>query len=291
MKWSKRIFATAAAMMLAISATGCNNGGGASVEELITKAQNTMATVESMTAEMTMDMDISMEDETIKTTTKANIQTQQNPLKMQIDTVTQINMTELDNMEQKMQMFGEEKDGELIVYTNMEGNWFKQSMPLDGLQQYSAEENMKLYLDNISSFKKAGGDTINGKSTTKIEGVISGDAMKEAIVDSGIGSAAASFGVTEEDMEAVYSDMQDLPVALWIDEEGYVLKYELDMKDMMQKMMDYTMSTLAEQMGMEIKLDVTKTLIAMTCDNFNEVNEIAIPEEALNTTQIGLNLS
>lgn len=291
MKWSKRFFATAAAMVMMVSAAGCNNDGGASVEELITKAQNTMATVESMTAEMTMDMDISMEDETIKTTTKANIQTQQNPLKMQIDTVTQINMTELDNMEQKMQMFGEEKDGELIVYTNMEGNWFKQSMSLDGLQQYSAEENMKLYLDNISSFKKAGGDTINGKSTTKIEGVISGDAMKEAIVDSGIGSAAASFGVTEEDMEAVYSDMQDLPVALWIDEEGYVLKYELDMKDMMQKMMDYTMSTLAEQMGMEIKLDVTKTLIAMTCDNFNEVNEIAIPEEALNTTQIGLNLS
>ncbi|MBR4016037.1 MAG: hypothetical protein IKI88_07570, partial [Anaerotignum sp.] len=155
MKWSKRIFATAAAMMLAISATGCNNGGPA-VEELITKAQSTMATVESMTAEMTMDINLSMGNETIEAATKADIQTQQNPIKMQVDAVTQINMTELDDMEQKMQMFGEEKDGELIVYTNMEGNWFKQSMPLDALQQYSAEENMKLYLDNISSFKKAG---------------------------------------------------------------------------------------------------------------------------------------
>ena len=115
--------------------------------------------------------------------------------------------------------------------------------------------------------------------------------MKEAIADSGIGSLAASFGVAEEDMEAVYGDMKDLPVTLWIDEEGYVLKYELDMKDMMQKMMDYTMSALTEQMDQEIKLDVTKTMIIVTCDNFNEVKEIVIPEEALNTTQIGLNLS
>ncbi|MBR4015458.1 MAG: hypothetical protein IKI88_04545, partial [Anaerotignum sp.] len=134
-------------------------------------------------------------------------------------------------------------------------------------------------------------DTLNGKSTTKVRGVISGEAMKEAIADSGIGSLAASFGVAEEDMEAVYGDMKDLPVTLWIDEEGYVLKYELDMKDMMQKMMDYTMSALTEQMDQEIKLDVTKTMIIVTCDNFNEVKEIVIPEEALNTTQIGLNLS
>ena len=44
------------------------------------------------------------------------------------------------------------------------------------------------------------------------------------------------MGLSTEDMEALYSS--DLPLTMWIDADGYVVKYEMDMTAMMQAVMD-----------------------------------------------------
>ena len=271
MKLRKRL-AAAAAMTLAL--TGCGGSGtDTAAEALLQQAKETMASVNSMASEMTMEMDMGMEGEVLETTTVATILTQQEPLRMQMEMTMQ--MDDGTEMEE-MQMFAMEEDGMLKTYLYSADTWYEETLEMGELDQYNAEENMDLYLDNIENYKADGEEKIDGVETTKISGVITGEAMEEALAASGMESSAASMGMTEEQLKAMYGDLGDLPISLWIDEAGYVRKYEMDMTEMMQKIMDSSM----EAMGMteaDIAIDIAKTSITMVCGQFDQVGEIEIP--------------
>lgn len=288
MKWSKRFLAVAAAMTMAFAAAGCGGGdnsgnaGGsdsADVEALLTKAQETMAGVESMATEMNMEISMAMGEESMDMITNAKILSVNEPLKMQMD--MSVDMGEMGS--QDMQMFAEEKDGQFVTYINMDGAWYAQSATAESLAQYGANGNMDLYLKNIADFSKTGEEDVNGKTSSKIEGVLTGDAMKEAIQDSGALSSVESMGLSANDMEALYSS--DLPLTMWIDADGYVVKYEMDMTAMMQAVMDQAMASAGAEAG-DAKIEISKTAVSMICKDFNAV-EVEIPAEAANATVIG----
>lgn len=276
----RKIFVAAAAAVMTFSAAGCGGSSSvmetAAVEELLTLSQETMATVESMAAEITMEMDMAMGEEAIETTTVANILTKQDPMQMQMDMYV---VMEDGSEAQQMMMYAEEAEGKLRTYMYSADTWYAQTMEIGDLGQYDAEASMELYLNNIESFTATAEEDINGTKTTRIEGIIARDAMEEAIQNSGVADSAASLGVTEEQMQKMYADMGDLPIVLWIDAEGYVLKYEMDMTEMMQKIMDTAMGAVGE-METEPSVSITKTSISMICSDFNNVEEIVIPAEA-----------
>ena len=263
----------AAVMAAAVLLTGCGGVDTAEVEALLSQAQKTMATVDSMAAEMTMEMDMGMNGEIMETTTVANIRSQQNPMKMAMEmSMLMHDGTKVDQME----MYAAEEDGHLHTYMHMADAWYAETLELGELNQYNAEENTALYLDNITDVKSAEKEEVNSTETTKISGVIKGDAMEKALADSGMTASAESMGITAEMLEEIYAELADLPVSLWIDAEGYVLKYELDMTEMMQKVMDASIEALgAAGTGM----DIEKTMITMVCSDFNAV-EVEIPAEA-----------
>ena len=267
----RKIFAAVAAA--AVLLTGCGSVDTAEVEALLSQAQETMATVDSMAAEMTMEMDMGMNGEIMETTTVANIRSQQNPMKMAMEmSMLMHDGSKVDQME----MYAAEEDGHLHTYMHMADAWYAETLELGELNQYNAEENTALYLDNITDVKSAEKEEVNGTEATKISGVIKGDAMEKALADSGMTASAESMGITAEMLEEIYAELADLPVSLWIDAEGYVLKYELDMTEMMQKVMDASVEALgAAETGMELE----KTLITMVCSDFNAV-KVEIPAEA-----------
>lgn len=286
MKWNKKFLAVAAAMAMAFTAAGCGGNGGnaggsdsTDVEALLTKAQETMDSVESMAMDMDMEIGMAMGEESIDMVTSAKILAVNEPLKMKMD--MSVDMGEMGS--QSMQMYAEEKDGQFLTYTNADGAWYAQSVTADSLAQYNAEGNMDLYLKNISNFSKTGEEDINGVTASKIEGVLTGDAMKEAIEESGVLSSVENMGLSAEDIEAIYSS--DLPLAMWIDADGYVVKYEMDMTAMMQTVMDQAMANAGEAAG-DVKIEISKTTISMTCKDFNAV-EVEIPAEVANATVTG----
>lgn len=283
MKWNKRLLAFAATLTVAFTAVGCGSSGGSDasdVESLLKKAQETMAGVNSMASTMDMEIEMSMGEESVNMITSADILTNSDPLKMQMDMSMQIG--DDASQSQEMQMFAEEKDGQFVTYMNIDGTWYAQNASAEDLSQYNADDNMDLYLNNISNFSKTGEEDINGVTASKIEGVITGDAMKEAVEDSGIINSVESLGLSAEDMEAIYAN--DLPLSIWIDADGYVVKYELDMTNMMQGIMDQAM-TSAGVTEEDSKITISKTFVSMTCKDFNAV-EVEIPAEAENAQVI-----
>ena len=165
----RKILAAAAAMTLAL--TGCGGSGTDTAEALLQQAKETMASVNSMASEMTMEMDMGMEGEVLETTTVATILTQQEPLRMQMEMTMQ--MDDGTEMEE-MQMFAMEEDGMLKTYLYSADTWYEETLEMGELDQYNAEENMDLYLDNIENYKADGEEKIDGVETTKISGVITG---------------------------------------------------------------------------------------------------------------------
>ena len=273
----KKLLAAAAAVTVFVTGCGGSQMDTAEIETLLEKAQNTMASVESMAAEMTMEMDMGMNGEVIETTTLANIRTQQEPLKMAMEmSMVMSDGTKID----QMQMYAVEEGGHLHTYMSMADMWYAETMELDAMNQYNAEENMDLYLNNLTDFKSHGQEKINDTDATKISGVIKGDAMEKAFADSGMTASAESMGITVEMLEEIYDELADLPISLWIDAEGYVLKYEMDMTEMMQKVMDESMKAMGAA-ETELAMDIEKTVISMVCSDFNAVEEIVIPEAAL----------
>ena len=272
-----KILAAAAAMTIFVSGCGGSQVDTAEVDTLLAQAKNTMETVESMAAEMTMEMDMGMNGETIETTTLASIRSQQNPLTMAMEmSMVMSDGTEVD----QMQMYAVEEDGHLRTYMSTADVWYAETLELGELSQYNAEENMDLYLDHITDITSSKQEEVNGTKTTKITGVITGDAMKEAIAGSGLTASAQSMGISEEMMADLYDELGDLPISLWIDAEGYVLKYEMDMTEMMQKIMNESMKAMgASEEDLLVKIE--KTGITMVCSQFNAVEEIVIPEAAL----------
>ena len=276
MKW-KKMLAAAAAMTLFVSGCGGSTMDTAEIEALLSQAKTTMATVESMAAEMTMEMDMDMNGEPMETTTVASIRSQQNPLRMAMDmSMVMSDGTKID----QMQMYALEEDGHLKTYMSTADLWYAETMEMGELSQYNAEENLDLYLDNITEITAGREEKIDGTKTTKISGVITGDAMEEAIDGSGLTASAQSLGISEEMMAAMYEELDDLPISLWIDGEGYVRKYEMDMTEMMQKIMAESMKAMgASEEDLPVKIE--KTVISMVCSEFNAIEEIEIPEEAL----------
>ena len=98
----------------------------------------------------------------------------------------------------------------------------------------------------------------------------------------------AQYGLTAEEAAAIYQDLGDLPVAIWIDSESKLpVKYEMDMTAMMQNIMTKVfekMDVAAEDMD----FTVDKMFISMTLYDFDNVGEIAIPEEAKNAPEMNL---
>lgn len=272
--------AVAWAAMLAIAMTGCGTAAETETDAaaLLQKAQETMATVESMAVEMRMEIGMAgAGDTTYETSTTAQIVSQQDPMRMRMDMTIQAGD---DEATEQMQMYAEEVDGALMSYVYVGGEWYAQPIEAEALEQYNASDSVSLYLENILSFQSEGQEEIGGVETTKISGVVEGDAMREALEESGITESVEGLGITAEEVEAMYAELGDLPVSLWIDADGYVRKYETDMTEIMQRLMDHALG--AAGAAAEIGITITKTIITMEWRDFNMTTEIEIPEEARN---------
>lgn len=271
MKMKKRIFAFALTVAMAVTAAGCGAKESTDIEALLKTANDTMAQVNSMTAQMDMQMDMSYEEESVRTLIQSNMDVVLEPFATKMTISTTLN----DEVLQEYEMYAVQNADAVDAYIQTGGQWYHQPMASGDISQYNTKQNMELYLQNISSFVAAGTEEINGIQATRIEGVLTGDSMKEALKTSGVESVYADMGLSADDLVSLMDGIEDMPVKLWISADGYVVQYELDMTSMMQAIFDNLSG------GEENPVTISTTLMRMTCSNFDAVQDIEVPAEAL----------
>lgn len=274
-------------LMMMISLAGCGgDNGGSSTEDVMKTAQEELAKVKSMNYDMSMIMNMSTNGQTVESNTTGKIAYNADPLAMEMT----MNM-DMAGQKVNMVMYAVQEGSDLVMYMSPDNgtSWAKQTMAdASELEQYNAQESMAIYLENIDSFKENGTEQINGSDAARYDGVISNDALNEVMEASGAASQLTQYGITEEQAADMYKDLGDLPISIWIDKESSLpVKYEMDMTTMMQTIMNKVVETLGEAAaGAEITID--KMFISMTLYDFNNVNEITLPEAAKNAQEMPL---
>lgn len=277
MKFGRRAAALALGGLLALSVTAC--GGTTNKNDSADKIQAALSklnAVKSMDATMFMEMDMSAMGQSIETDTTMNMSCFNDPMKLKADMT--MSMGSLGAV--SMSIYAQQDGEQYTTYLYDGTSWTVQTMNMGDLQQYDAQQSMDLYLESGADYAYEGTEEINGATADKYSGVIRGDAMEEVMKTSGATSSLESSLGGSVDLSDLYSDLGDMPITVWIDQEtGYPVRYYMDMTDVMHSVMTKMLSSMGVDGGDSIT--VGKMEITMDCFNFDNAAEFEIPAEAL----------
>lgn len=280
---AKRILAAALSLTLALGLTACSGGTSAeeTPEEVLAKAQQAMEEVKSMgyDMDMTMTMEADGLDEPLEILTTYQVDTTMDPLAVKAN--MEIDMGELGGSTQ-MQIYLVEQDGSYQIATGTVGEDGQTTWQtgvtdsLTGMEQLDGKAAMDVYLSSAQSFTQGATETVNGVEATRYDGVIAGADLEEVLEASGTLEQLDGLGLG--DVDVLLTDLADLPISIWIAKDTYYpVQYEMDMAAMMQTMLEKSMGSELDDLGMTISQLTTK----MTTRDFNNIPEIQIPSEAM----------
>ncbi|MEA5057520.1 MAG: hypothetical protein VB047_08170 [Anaerotignum propionicum] len=269
------------ALTLLVAITGCSSKQQ-NTETLIETAQTNMSQITSLQAKMNMVVNMIMGTEKVATATTADITAFIKPLKMKIEIASRMeSSTAKDTV---MEMYLQENNGTIDLYTNAGTGWFHTQGDKEKLGQFEVYDNILSYLSAIENPVNKGTEKIGNISTQRLEGTLKGEVVKKIVEESGILSSATSMGISEEDLQKIYDETGGLPITLWIGEDGLVYQYKTDISKLMQVIMEKTLALMGiDSTKNGNSLSVEDATITMTCSEFNSVKDFDIPKEILET--------
>ncbi len=281
MKKGKRILAIALLAALVLCLVGCG-----SFETRMAKAAKKMSSLQTYHVDLDMQISMSMallgQSVDMDIAMQSAMDAQSDPMRCKMD------MT-LNAMGMNQQVLGYfEKDGEeYISYASADGGttWEKKTVTAEDLPVQSEKmgENIQIFIECAESFQEVGKEEINGSAATRYDGEISGESVQAAMDISGTWEILSQSMGTEID-ESAFSDLGSIPCSIWIDDKsGMVVRYDMDMTEIMQSMAEEMISqTLASigADGIEVELDIAQVTVSAVMSQFDQVGEIVIPDEA-----------
>lgn len=250
----------------------------------IQKAMKNMESVNSMEAQMIMDMDMSVSAEGVEqsaeTSTIMDMVCFSDPSKLKVDMT--MNMGEQQGT-MNMKIYAEAtENNKFAVYMYDGQNWTSQEEALPALEEYDARSSMMNYIGDASVYELAGEEQIDGINAYKYFYVLPEDEMKEAILTSGALNNLGPVDLDESQLDSMLDGLGDISTYVWIDGENfYPIRYEMDMTEVMDNLMSIIISSMGEQ-AEGVSMRIPEFKIVMTCFNFNNATDFTIPDEAKN---------
>lgn len=275
MRRTNRIAALLSAIILALGLTACGGSGADGGKDPLAAAQANMNAATSMDAAMTMNMTMEVAGETMETVTSMDMSLFTDPMRMKVEATT-----EMAGQSALISVYAEQDGEGYMMYMNDGTSWYSTAATAEDLGQYEVNQSMSAYIDSASSFKQEGTETVDGVSAYKYTGVITGENMKDVMLESGALDSMSSLGVSESQMEEMLSGLGDITVTLWISEAGlYPVRYDMDMTEVMDGLMQGILASMGSQ-AEGVTMSIPEMTMTMTCSNFNNATEFSIPEEA-----------
>jgi len=287
MKKIRRIAALLLALVLMLSLSACG-----SFETRMARAAQKMAKLESMRADVDIDMTISMSmlgesvDLDGKMTTKADVFT--DPLKLRVRT----GLEALDSSREGLSYLEKDGDG-YKLYVSADGGESWVSRTVDGKDlpaPAAAKEQLALLLKWGASFEESGKETIRGSGATVYSGFIPGEDVAAAIEASGALDTLAE--ALEMDLgEIDFSDLGDIPATIALDDKsGMLVRYTMDMSGAMEGLIDSLLDQLLQAIGGEaglgavslkdlgLEISIGKVFVNAELYDFDSVEPFEMPK-------------
>ena len=286
MKRIKRIAAVAAASILALALLGCG-GNKEEAKRMLEEAQQKMADVKSMEITMNMDMDMELLGQKMVMNMGGNMSMINAPVQMKLDM-----KVDAGEGAQQVQLYAKQEGDVITMYSGAGSAWTKQELTVPEFEkqiaQYDANQSVEQYIEMFSDIKMGKNESFNGKDCTRIIGIISGDQLRDALNmagNTGLENLEDS-GMSSEDIKGLFEGVDDLEMSIWIDNEsGCIVGYEMDMSKLLEQVFQNLMKKMSESSGMSIEVKINKMRIEMAIENIDGVEEIVIPQDALNAPE------
>lgn len=283
MKRIKRIGVIVMGAVVALALLGCG-GSKEEAKQMLVDAQEKMKDVQSMDFSMNMEMDLEAVGQQVAMKISGDMSIIEDPVQAKM--VLQIDVGE---GAETMELYAKQDGDQITMYSGTGTNYSKQVLTLPEFEsqiaQYDANQNIEKYIEMFSDIEHGGSETYNGKSCTKVVGIVSGEKFQEVLNTTGSGlDSLEDAGLSSEQLQSIFSGIDDLEINIWIDNEtGYIAGYEMDMTKMLQQVYDNLMDSLMGDSGISVEAKINKMSIEMTMENINNVEEIEIPQAALDT--------
>lgn len=247
----------------------------------IEEAMKKMQSVNSMEAQMVMDMDIVFayngKEEKLETTTAMNMVCFADPLKFKADMIMDLG----DQGSTVMYMYGEPaENGTYNLYMYDGEDWLADTEDASILAQYDAQNSMVNNIGDASVYQYEGEELVNGANAYRYSYVMTGEEMKEAMMSAGALDSAGLGGAVMSQLDGMLDGLGGITEYVWVDAASlYPVKYEMDMTEVMDKLMANIFAPYGEQME-GIHINVSQFKMVMVCSNFNNAKDFTVPEEA-----------
>ncbi|MCI8285610.1 MAG: hypothetical protein HFE90_10175 [Firmicutes bacterium] len=264
------------AMIIGLTACG---SGGANAEDALKQAQEAMASIKSLSYDMEMDVEMSAQGKEVKMDTETKADYIVDPMQMKLE----LDMDVEGQSSMKSSIYVVQENGQYTVCTGTDlgsgsMHWSKQSVAdISIYAQYNAKEKFELYLSSIDNLKEKDSEKVDDKDAVRYEGMIAKDSLVKVLGSSGAFSSFQTLGITESHIESVLDDLGDLSINIWLDKKDNMpLKYEIDITEIMEKLIDSIMGESNQQDGFKI----SKITESVTISDTNSIEKIEIPAEA-----------
>lgn len=259
-----------------------------SAQEIVEKSFDQWYGLDNYEMDLSSNIKVSMEDETLDMSTAGKLIAYQDPMKIKM--VMDMTMPGVTENIQVVQYMVEDED-QVIIYQNIQDTWQKRTIKdaaLAETMKTDPRDNLKLFMDHLKSAEIVGEEKIGDAETVKIDLVASGEIFDEVFKS----TAGENLGISEELYDSeIFSNIGDLLYVIWIDKNTLnTVKCQMDLSEAMknvgsalgeQKDFPPEMKQFFENMEMSMEYTVT---------NHNAAEEFTIPEEAKNTQEMNASL-
>lgn len=280
MKWMKRTAALGAAALLALSLAACSGGNA---DETVAAALEKVKSASSLDAVIEIAAEYTSEDQNLSVTKRMNLTTFQDPLKLKAERALNMDSGE-DTYSRTITMYARKEGEELVQYATDGSYWAKQTTTQEVLDTYNVGDTLAAYVAQASGFRKNGTETVNDADAEKYTGSISGKPLVDILESNGYLESISSM--SEDQQSKIKANLERMPaaeIAVWVDQEGYLVKMEMDMLEVASNMA----ANIDETLGHPTTTDgatsdeLVGSAIRLTCSNFDAATDFEIPAEAL----------
>jgi hypothetical protein len=247
-------------------------------KETVVQAYQKLLSLKSYHMNMDTTNSMSVQGKFIYTVMNGDLDIQANPLlcKSNMNITIDIGSKEFNK---KLVQYIEESGDKIIVYSYMNNQWIKQSLPKGSYNPLSEYEN---YIKGIKSvtIKEDNADS------TIFEVVAKGSYLKENIKQNLASMGMAKMELTDDFLK----DLDDLTYSVTIDKNtGTISKMEIDLSDFMSKFGNNLVDSMQvpdqKKNIMKEMFSSMKIVMNITLSQFDSVEKFTIPQEVKEPSQ------
>ncbi|MCM1150352.1 MAG: hypothetical protein NC319_09775 [Butyricicoccus sp.] len=261
--------ALAALCLFALSACG---GAG---ERGLDGAQEKLSNVGSLSCGVETDMGLSLAGESFNIKSSCRVDYTSEPAAVCLRVSTDMGRLGTSGYT----AYAASSGGLYSAYIQLPGTWVRQDLSgAEALERYDIRLASKRWLGGAANVTDAGEEELDGQKVRRYDLAVSAKAVDGIMKASGAYEALSVLDITDAAARELLSGLGEIPLSVWVGEQGFPLRYELDLTGVMGALMDAVAGTLG---GDYPAMTVEGLTVSLSLSDFDAVPAIEIPSEAL----------